>query len=490
MEDLDARSSRGWRRLGAGLAVGGAALVVASAALSPVAPDAASALAVAHQTSTGLDWSLYKFTIPVGNGSVWDLFQLVNATLGPVEVSDLGCGGVRASATLLGEKGPQLHWVEAPLLSNDARPVDEWEEVFRAINGDMSAFNGFMHSKATLFTSDLGPTAAALEAYVPSFPIMYRRSTGYHFEKTEHPDWTGALGHVLFPIRGRIYEVVGPMTTDLEGERGEWAEWAPSECPLAHRLDDDLGHYARVWGAYTQGGNETAASLRAWIEEKGFWPPMIVGVSSVADADLLAEIKSGGALAATLENLSGTTFGFASSDDGACEVAYANTVATWTNFKLPVKYVRNAHAFAYAAGSSPGDLTAYVSGTHAAVAGSYENWAGWDHWLDWHVGLKYKEYQTQAACDMVDVLNTGLEAAALPVGQREEADEIHYYVGYDGLLTWEYAVDPFPRCLPTATKNDGADICTCRADNNDVRYLEDTGLDCPGKGGAWGDARR
>ena len=89
---------------------------------------------------------------------------------------------------------------------------------------------------------------------------------------------------------------------------------------------------------------------------------------------------------------------------------------------------------------------------------------------------------------MVQTLNAGLEAAGVPVGQREEADEIHYYVGYDGVLTWEYAVDPFPKCLPTATRNDGADICTCRADNNDVRYLEDTGSSCTNKGGSWGDS--
>ncbi len=82
-------------RCGRGGGLGGAARGAGRAGPSPVARDAPGALAVANPTSTGLDWGLYKFAIPVGNGSVWDLFQLVNATLGPVEVSDLGCGGVR-----------------------------------------------------------------------------------------------------------------------------------------------------------------------------------------------------------------------------------------------------------------------------------------------------------------------------------------------------------------------------------------------------------
>ena len=130
-------------------------------------------------------------------------------------------------------------------------------------------------------------------------------------DAAEHPDWTGGLGHVMFPIRGRIYEVVGPLTTMFEAkfDTASWAEFSAAECPEAHRLDDDLSHYAKVFGAYNQGNAESNAGLVAWSQDKGFWPPMLVAVAQTASDDLFEEILGDGKLSATLKNLSGTTFG-------------------------------------------------------------------------------------------------------------------------------------------------------------------------------------
>ena len=41
--------------------------------------------------------------------------------------------------------------------------------------------------------------------------------------------------------------------------------------------------------------------------------------------------------------LDGNCVGGTASGDGLCAVATANTVATWTGFKLPVRYVANGH---------------------------------------------------------------------------------------------------------------------------------------------------
>ena len=113
-------------------------------------------------------------------------------------------------------------------------------------------------------------------------------------------------------------------------------------------------------------------------------------------------------------------------------------------FRSPVRYVANALANAALATTDPAtgektgltveDYNSYIWKTHAEIAGSYDNWAGWDHWMDQHIGLKYVGSDS---CAVSHQLNANLTARGVAVGQRTTADygaekAIHWYTGYAG----------------------------------------------------------
>ena len=68
-------------------------------------------------------WELYKHALAVGPGGAADVSAVVGALFGPREaVLNLGCDGRKVSVDLL-PHGPQLHWVEAPLVVAGAASV-------------------------------------------------------------------------------------------------------------------------------------------------------------------------------------------------------------------------------------------------------------------------------------------------------------------------------------------------------------------------------
>ncbi|KAK7232887.1 mitochondrial protein translocase [Aureococcus anophagefferens] len=220
-----------------------------------------------------------------------------------------------------------------------------------------------MHSKATLFTTQFAKVLANLETKVP---VMRRKSTGYTFDATAHPDWTGDA----FKI-------------------SDWETWGADECEAAHRLDDSLEDYASAFGAYSTGYDEDDSQYADWAASTGYWPPMLAAVSTA-----VPEHFTKGA--------------------GACVVAHAATVSTYTGFKLPLKYVYNAKAQVRGE-SSVDDFNRYVANAHESIAGAYPDWAGWDHWLDFHVGLKYgQEHDAAAANATAREANARLSAATCP----------------------------------------------------------------------------
>ena len=121
-----------------------------------------------------------------------------------------------------------------------------------------------------------------------------------------------------------------------------------------------------------------------------------------------------------------------------------------------------------------------MSNTHETVTGSYKNWAGWDHWLDFHVGLQLGREADAVADAASRSLNDRLSVAAIPVGQRYESDarsdQMHWYAGVEGGLTVEFCV--YPNKTDEASVNGLAEICTCRADNNLQQFEADTGTNC------------
>ena len=161
-------------------------------------------------------------------------------------------------------------------------------------------------------------------------------------------------------------------------------------------------------------------------------------------------------------------------------------------FRSPVRYVANALANAALATTDPAtgektgltveDYNSYIWKTHAEIAGSYDNWAGWDHWMDQHIGLKYVGSDS---CAVSHQLNANLTARGVAVGQRTTADygsekAIHWYTGYAGSMTWEYWVTG----CPSYSTDSEADVCACHASNNDKIFLEDGRAWAPGASGA------
>ena len=161
---VEFREARPVRR--AGWAACAAALCVAGVVVSGVDPRGAALVGPELDMITGaqrMDWSVYKFTIPVGNASLAPLKELASSIFGPATVSDLGCGGLKLSVGTTASAGARLHFVQSAILSNDPTPIDVWERYWEALNGDMSAFNAFMHSKATLFTTEFAKVLATIE---------------------------------------------------------------------------------------------------------------------------------------------------------------------------------------------------------------------------------------------------------------------------------------------------------------------------------------
>ncbi|KAH8077596.1 hypothetical protein JL720_9980 [Aureococcus anophagefferens] len=109
---------------------------------------------------------------------------------------------------------------------------------------------------------------------------------------------------------------------------------------------------------------------------------------------------------------------------------------------------------------------------------SRDDWGGWSHWLDRHVGLKYVPGGDEdAACDVSRRVSAALESRA--VAQRTAYDfgpagELHWYVAY-GPTAVEYHV----RDCVAATTNGNAEVCMCAPTNNDADYAALTGgLSC------------
>ena len=166
------------------------------------------------------------------------------------------------------------------------------------------------------------------------------------------------------------------------------------------------------------------------------------------------------------------------SEGGKCAVAHATTVSTYTGFKLPLKYVYNAHVDVHGP-KSVDDFNRYVANTHESVAGSYKAWAGWDHWLDYHVGLQYGQEYNDAANRTSYEVNKRLLAGGVPVGQRyETGGQMHWYSGFEGAITVEFCTVPNAADMDGISENNEAEICTCRADNNLQQYEDDTGKNC------------
>ena len=77
------------------------------------------------------------------------------------------------------------------------------------------------------------------------------------------------------------------------------------------------------------------------------------------------------------------------------------------------------------------------------LLGEFDDWAGWDHFLDQHIGMTRSGNETgndnSGVCLEKNSLTEYLTQKDRPVGQRVDADEFYsYYVSYAGGLSWSW----------------------------------------------------
>ena len=459
-------------------ALGGLALLrLPGGAGAPAPALVASTAAIdASPTKASLQFQLYKIALSVREGEAHAVRDLVNDTFAHVDPNfDLGCDGVKINGYLM-SYGPQVHWVEASILSNDPQPIKYWQDYFEELNGDLTEWNAFMHNKVSMFTSNV--TAPYLRMVENKIPLLLRTSDGYSGKASP----TGELAHVLFQVAGRMYEIAGPVTAEVRSTLGtdDWAPWSDFECPTAHMLDSNLDEYVTTYDGYVAAAN---TAMQKWAADKGYYPPMLSGVSVSAEHGA-SETLDDDDLVDDLQSIA-DVHSYAELETDACAITRIETVSA-KGFRSPVRYVANALANAALATTDPAtgektgltveDYNSYIWKTHAEIAGSYDNWAGWDHWMDQHIGLKYVGSDS---CAVSHQLNANLTARGVAVGQRTTADygsekAIHWYTGYAGSMTWEYWVTG----CPSYSTDSEADVCACHASNNDKIFLEETGTNC------------
>lgn len=456
--------------------------VAAAPALAATAVAAAAegvqAKSVANPMAASLEFQLYKIALSVREGEAHRIRDFVNNTFAHMDPNyDLGCDGIKVNGYLM-SYGPQVHWVESSILSNDPQPIKLWQDYFESLNGDLGTWNAFMHNKVSMFTSNL--TAPYLRLVELHTPLMLRRSTGY----TGKSSPSGELAHVLFQVAGRMYEITGPVTAEFASWSDAWDEWSDFECPSSHRLDSNLDEYVATYDGYVADANEM---MTKWYDMRGYYPPMLAGVS-IATAETADESLDGDALTDDLQSIA-AVHSYSELDSDTCSITRVATVSA-KGFRSPVRYVTNVLAnnaivtstdpsTGETSGLTVADYNSYIFKTHAEIAGAYDDWSGWDHWMDQHIGLKYVGPD---ACAVSAQLNANLTSRGIAVGQRTTADygqesAIHWYTGYAGSMTWEYWVSG---CASTSTysTDSEADVCACNAANNDKLFYEETGTNC------------
>lgn len=391
------------------------------------------------------EWRLYKHAAAVGRGSAAAFSEIADRVLGPADdLLSLGCDGVKASVDLL-PHGPQLHWVDGGAAASDGASVDEWTALLAADRRGMETFTTTMHDKVQVFAPDLAGPLAALDA--AGVPVMRRRLAAE------------GTAHASFDLGGVIYELVGPAA----GDAAAWPEWAEDECPESHAL---LGDAAALLAAYDAGVADASDAVAAWAADRGFFPPMLAGVTlAVADeADAAEALGDLGAIA-------GLDAAWAA--DGRCAVGTVALRTSNSEAAVALRFVANGRDDAvrpFARGVADAALP-----TLAAA----ENGAGWSHWLDRHLGLKFVPDDDDGAdaCAVADALNGRFAATHRALGVRSAYDfggtgELHWYAAYGGLTT---ALEYHVAGCPGASSDGGAQVCMCVASNNDVDYAAANG---------------
>uniref|UniRef100_A0A7S2AYI5 Uncharacterized protein n=1 Tax=Octactis speculum TaxID=3111310 RepID=A0A7S2AYI5_9STRA len=415
----------------------------------------------------------YKFTYPVANGTGLSGFEKLTKFLCPpmADPEDLGCDGLKVGCEVLISQqttadetlhGFQLHMVDTPRFETytGGFTIDQWQTYFTELNGNMSEFNAFQHNKVTLFTTNLAVLQQKLES--------------------ENEDYMARLSgdmyaHILIQINGRIYEVIGASTSELD--LAKFKAWDDSECKGAHVPIKPVSFYQNQVMELMSDWDDDAISRTAVFEEETGLPPLLfVGVSVATDS--LHSLK--------FDSLVTDSQRFANADWSFKHYGEECVALTGEWPQMPgisVKYVHNAEA-------TQGEQTiltyeSAVTKSHSEHLAPTGNWFGWDHWLDQHIGVRNTVYDPgdhKVMCERLSrEITESLIHTEMPVGERlvmggggdKALNQTHIYSGYHGTLAWEYN----QQCYEWREESVPG-ICSCNAMNNDIAYFTETGVQC------------
>merc|ERR1711998_387204 len=144
---------------------------------------------------------------------------------------------------------------------------------------------------------------------------------------------------------------------------------------------------------------------------------------------------------------------------------------------VEIKFVNNKKYQSTLSGHSIGQFEDYLEAVHHKYLVlpdqdliEEDRWHHWDHWLDSHVGIKFKN--TTGCEDTAMKVNNYLLEGQIPTGKRAiNHDGDHYYTGPSGIsLSFEYNTE----CHVFVNKS--TDICTCVHENSD-KLAKELGLD-------------
>ena len=430
----------------------------------------------------GAEWYIYKVTAPIRPGRDLAVQRFLNRYVAPQSFdwpTSIGCNNTHVSASYKvnftndGMANNQLHFVNGPKL-HGSETAASWIAAILdvtlgsaegrgpgnpAYSSTNASFNAFMHNKVQMYAPDVSGFEKALRR---DEVATIRRSSEISVDGS---DETTQLAHLLIPMEGRGYEIVGPLASLDAASRDAFTPWVDSECAASSSFSESL---ASLDERYRASENTTVwydTDDRAKLD--GRPQPMLtqIHVAKAASADTRPALSHlGDFTTATVETRS------LSSD---CSVSSA----TWATMPgVVVKYVQNSHAD-LPAKELLEDYEAAVRATHDAYFSSDDNSidafpaeAGWDAFLDQHVGLMTNSLSDVGETGGMAVMAEALRGAGVAYGARNESGGIHYYSGYGGTMAWEYNLG-----FLSDTSHEFGDICACVPENNKDVFMRRTG---------------
>lgn len=275
-------------------------------------------------------------------------------------------------------------------------------------------------------------------------------------------------------LEGKTYEIVGPLKTLEDASNyDDYEEWKDSECPTCHAMSDD---FETLTNRYIETENTTTWTNWDTGETDGRDQPMLVSVHvAVSYKQTLDEMRTD---FVHLRDFTSAKWELTETEGEECKVASL----TWDSMPgITIKFTQNNHED-LSHRSSLADYEEVWSKEYKETffggESSLKESANWHHFLDTHIGLTGTQGDDGEACDAAfEALTKALKASGTGYATRDESDEIHLYVGYEGTTAWEYN-------LATGCSDDVSfsDLCGCVEENSVNVYNRRYGTDvssCP-----------